>query len=143
MAPNGKRAAIIPLKPDYEDSGIHRIKHSQQREIAGVLDKTTVEVPRLSEDAGTYELLTFIREFQRAQAILGWTTGPKLFDKFKMHLQGFHRQTWSDEAHGQAQTVIHFDNTILAFKGQLLAHEVYANQMDFLRDLQKPPDMKP
>ncbi len=66
MARSMKCAASIPLLPDYEVSEVHNIKHSQTRDVAGVSEKTSVEVPRLSENAGTYELLTFIREFARA-----------------------------------------------------------------------------
>jgi hypothetical protein len=143
MAPQYNRAAIIPLKPDYEQSAIHRIKHAQTREIAGVTEKTSVEVPQLSEQAGTYELLTFLREFELARATMSWTTGPKLYEKFIMHLQGYHRQTWTDEAAGKAQTVATFDQTILEFKEQLLENKDYDNQMDYIRDLHKPQDMKP
>lgn len=143
MSRNVKRAPVIPLKPDFDESGIRRIKHSQSREVGGVSEKTTVEVPKLSEDAGTYELLTFVREFKRAREIMSWTTGPKLFEKFEMHLQGFHRQTWSDEAAGQPQTVVGFDATVLAFKEQLLEKEDYEDQLDFIRELRKPRDMKP
>jgi hypothetical protein len=49
-------------------------------------------------DAGTYKLLTFLREFHRAEEILLWTTGPVLFQKLKKLFQGFHRQAWSIEA---------------------------------------------
>jgi hypothetical protein len=66
MAHNVKHTAVIPLKPDYEESSIHWIKHSQSRDVTGVSEKTTFEALRLSEDAGTYELLTFIRDFQCA-----------------------------------------------------------------------------
>ncbi len=131
------------MKPDYEQSGIHRIKHTQSREVNGVSEKTTVEVPQLSENAGTYELLTFLREFELARATMSWTTGPKLYEKLLMHLQGYHRQTWSDEAAGNAQTVATFDATVLAFKQQLLENEDYDNQMDYIRELRKPRDMKP
>jgi hypothetical protein len=131
MARNINRSAVIPLKPDYEESSVHWIKHAQSRDVAGVSEKTTVKVPRLSEDSGTSVLLTFIREFQRTRAIMSWTTGPKLFEKFEMHLQGLHRQTWSNEAAGQAQTAVMFDLTVLAFKGQLLENKDYANQLDY------------
>jgi hypothetical protein len=57
-------------------------------------------------------------------------------------LQGFHRQTWSDEAAGQAQTVATFDETIQAFKSQLLEDEDYDNQLDLIRKFKKPHDMK-
>jgi hypothetical protein len=106
MAPHFSRAAIILLKPDYSESSIHRIKHTQTKDVGGVSEKTTVKVPQLSEDAGTYELLTFIREFQLARATMSWTTGPKLYEKFLMHLQGYHCQTWSDEAAGNVQRLL-------------------------------------
>jgi hypothetical protein len=132
MAPSYSCAAIIPLKPDYEQSGIHRIKHTQSREANGVSEKTTVEVPQLSENAGTYKLLTFLREFELVRATMSWITGPKLYEKLLMHLQGYHRQTWTDEAAGNTQTVIMFDKTVLAFKQQLLENEDYFNQMDYI-----------
>jgi hypothetical protein len=44
------------------ESSIHRIKHSQSREIGGVNEKTSVKVPRLSEDVGTDKLLNSIRD---------------------------------------------------------------------------------
>jgi hypothetical protein len=95
-------------------------------------------LPQLAEDTGTYELLTFIREFQLARATMSWTTGPKLYKKFLMHLQGYHCQMWSDEA------VVTFDKTVLAFfKQQLLENEDYDNQMEFIRDLCKPRETKP
>jgi hypothetical protein len=74
---------------------------------------------------------------------MSWTTGPKLYEKLLMHLQGYHRQTWTDEAAGNAQTVVTFDKTVLAFKQQLLENEDYDNQMDYIQDLRKPSDMKP
>jgi hypothetical protein len=104
--------------------------------------KTTVEVPQLSEEAGTYELLrTFIREFQLARATMSWTTGLKLYEKFLVHLQGSHCQAWVDEAAGQAQTVATSDVTLLAIKQELLENEYYDNQMDYIQDLHKPRDM--
>jgi hypothetical protein len=118
-------------------------RHLQQQDVGGVSEKRTVKVPRLSENAGTYELLTFIREFQQACSIMSWTTGPRLYKKFEVHLQGFHRQTWTDEAAGLAQTVVTFDTTVRAFKSQLLEDEDYDNQLDFIRELKKPRDMKP
>jgi hypothetical protein len=74
---------------------------------------------------------------------MSWTTGPRLYKKFEVHLQGFHRQTWSDEAVGQSQTVATFDATLLAFKSQLLEDKDYDNQLDYIQELRKPRDMKP
>jgi hypothetical protein len=92
------KAAPLPLIPDYDASAIRRIKESHQRETNGVLEKTSITLPVLSSDAGAYELLMFLREFRRAKDILHWTTGPILFQKFEILLQGFHRQAWSEEA---------------------------------------------
>jgi hypothetical protein len=69
------------LKSDYDESSIHWIK-----QIGGVNEKTSVKVPGLSEDSGTYKLRTFIREFSRAHSVMSWMMGPRLFEKFEMHL---------------------------------------------------------
>jgi hypothetical protein len=141
---NMERKLIIPLTPDYDESSIHRMKQSESREINGVKEKTTIEIPRLSSDAGTYELLTFIGEFNRAREIFNWTTGPKLFHQFGILLEGFHRQTWSEETQAVGTlTVQHFADALTAFKNQLLDAESYDKQMDSIRRLQKPRDMTP
>jgi hypothetical protein len=74
---------------------------------------------------------------------MSWTTGPRLYEKFEVHLQGFHRQTWTDEAAGLSQTVVTFDKTVRAFKSQLLEDEDYDNQLDFICELKKRHEMKP
>jgi hypothetical protein len=50
-----------------------------------------------------------------------------------MDLQGFHHQMWSNEATGQTLNIVMFDDTVRAFKGQLLESEDYKNEMDFIR----------
>jgi hypothetical protein len=112
---NRASIAVIPLKPDYDASLIQRVKHSQSRLLDdGVTtEKTTMEVPRLSITAGTYKLLVFLQEFKGASETLNWTTGPKLFEKFEILLQGFHQQTWSEIAQAVGTpTVLHFAEAI-------------------------------
>ena len=114
------KVAIIPLTPDYDELSIHHIKQSQSQVTNGVAEKTTVEVPRLSLDAGAYKLLTFIQEFNRAREILNWTTSPKLFETFEILLQGFHCQTRSKETEVVGTpTVQHFADALVGFKSHL------------------------
>jgi hypothetical protein len=40
-----------------------------------------------------------------------------------MHLQGFHRQTWSDEAAGQAQTMVMFDTNRSSLQGEIVGEQ--------------------
>jgi hypothetical protein len=102
----------------------------------------------LSSDAGTYELLTFLREFQRAKEILLWTTSPILFQKFKTLRQGFHHQK-----HGlqklkqlvckQCNTTLLAD-ALTGFKNSILGNEdYYDDQMDYIQQINKPQEMKP
>ena len=135
---------IIPLMPDYDELSIHRMKQSESWEINGVQEKTTIEIPRLSLDTGTYELLTFIREFNRAMEIFNWTMGPKRFHQFGILLERFHHQMWSEETKAVGMlTVQHFADALMAFKSHLLDAEGYDIQMDSIRRLQKPRDMTP
>jgi hypothetical protein len=138
------KVAVIPLKPDYDEAQVRRMKKSESRETNGIIEKITIEIPILSIDAGTYEFLTFIREFTRASEILGWTTGPKLCEHFETLLQGYHRQTWSEEANAVGtQTVQHFAEALTGFKSQLLENEDYDDQMDYIRQSIKPHEMNP
>jgi hypothetical protein len=96
---------------------------------------TTIEIPRLSLDAETYKLPTFISEFTQAN-----------YSKtFKILLQGFHHPMWSEEANAAVgtQTVQHFTDALMGFKSQLLENKDYGNQMDYIWQLTKPHEMKP
>jgi hypothetical protein len=62
--------------------------------------------------------------------------------KFEMHLQGLHCHTWSNEAACQAQTIVMFDKTVVAFQGQLWEDEDYKKQLDLIQELWNPRNMK-
>jgi hypothetical protein len=80
----------------------------------------------------------FLRKFHHAKDTLHWTTGPILFQKFEILLQGFHRQAWSDEAEAVGtKTVQHFADALTSFKSQLLENEDYDDQMDYIQQLKK------
>jgi hypothetical protein len=62
---------------------------------------------------------------------MSWTSGPRLYEKFEVR------------AAGLAQTIATSDETIQAFKSQFLEDEDYDNQLDFIRELKNPCNMKP
>ena len=54
------------------------------------------------------EYLHFINSFGKARRIMGWTTGPRLFLKFPMHLEDDHELQWDDAIDGVNETVANF-----------------------------------
>jgi hypothetical protein len=52
--------AIIPLKPDYDKSELKYFKHSTSCVVNGATEKTSFEIPQVSEEFIMYGLLMFI-----------------------------------------------------------------------------------
>ena len=85
-----KTVPVIPF--DYEPdnpTAVEYIKH-QLKIRAPDGSENTIEdrIQKLREDASPFEILQFLSTFQRVRRTMGWTTGPKLFQKFPMHLTG-------------------------------------------------------
>ena len=136
--------AHIPFDSEFDESNLHYIKHSKTVNIDGVLEVTHDKCQLLSENAGPYEILKFLQRFDRIRHALGWDDGPKLFNKFPEHLQGFHRDIWDDQVEGANTTTLESFNTELAlFKNELLDGYNYGDQMAYLRVLRKPGKMTP
>ena len=83
---SNKQHNIVPLKPDFDESKLQYIKHKISREENGVREETEQKVPSLPTTSTAYQKLMFFEAFTCARAVLGWTTGPKLYTKFPMHL---------------------------------------------------------
>ena len=144
MAPKQpKKHNIIPLKPDFDESKLQFVKHKITRDENGVREETEQRVPTLPITATAYQKLMFFEAFSRARLIMGWTTGPKLYSKFVMHLSLVHLRTWTTTVGNHNQTVANFDVDLQAFKSTLLTGYRYHNQMDYLREVKKPRESSP
>ena len=70
-------------------------------------------------------------------------TGQKLYQKFRMHLEGYHLELWETINDGKNRTVDNFCAGLTEFKNELLADYTYEDQMDYLRKVKKPPKLTP
>ena len=71
------------------------VRHQRTVTDANDMRETTEErVPRLDDDATPNHILHFLSAFHRARASMQWTTGPRLFQKFCVHLDDDHLDTW-------------------------------------------------
>jgi hypothetical protein len=145
MAPTRKRqqAPVIPLKPDYDKSEVEFIKHRRAEVQAGVTEEVQERVPIIDDASTPFQKLEMFTAFAKARRHLAWTTGPKLFQRFCMQLEGSHLMTWDDQIVGVQQTVPNFDMHLLTFKNTLLMGYRHGDQMDYLRSIKKPKDMSP
>ena len=72
-----------------------------------------------------------------------WNTGPKLFQRFIMHLEGVHLTTWEAQIDGVNETVVNFNAQFTDFKRGLLEGYKYLDQMDYLKELKKGKEQIP
>lgn len=87
----GRATHTIPFDSEVDRTELTYVKHYRRVTENNVEETFQEQVPRLSETAEPlFELLKFLAAFQHARDTLTWTTGPKLFQKFPMHLEGKH-----------------------------------------------------
>ena len=109
MAPTKKKIdPVIPIKADYDESLVEYIKHRRSESNNNVTEEISERVPILPDDATAHRIVTFLAAFNQARRHMQWTTGPKLFQRFELHLQGTHLLTWQDQTFGANQTVAIF-----------------------------------
>ena len=112
---------VIPFDAHYDESEIEYIKHERVVvENNEERDKFIERVPRLSEEAEPFAILRFLAAFARACKDLAWTTGPKLYQKFRMHLTGYPLELWDTTIFGNNRTVPTFNVALNKFKNELL-----------------------
>ena len=139
-----RRVPVIPFDAHYDESEIEYIKHERVVvENNEERDKIIERVPRLSEEAEPFEILRFLAAFARAREDLAWTTGPKLYQKFRMHLTGYPLELWDTTIFGNNRTVATFNVALNEFKNELLQGYHYEDQLDYLREVKKPGKMTP
>ena len=144
MAPTKKKIdPVIPIKADYDESLVEYIKHRRSESNNNVTEEISERVPILPDDATAHRIVTFLAAFNQARRHMQWTTGPKLFQRFELHLQGTHLLTWQDQTFGANQTVAIFNGHLELFKDSLLAGYDYEEQKDYLRSIRKTADQTP
>ena len=145
MAPTRRKqhGAVIPFKSDYDETALEYIKHRRSETVNNVTEEISEMLFKLTDDATPFLILRFFSTFKHVRQTMQWTTGPKLFQKFRVHLSDTHLSTWSALNAGVHETVANFDSGIFEFKTTLLTGYKYYDQMDYLRNMKKPPTMSP
>ena len=116
-----RRVPVIPFDAQYDESEIEYIKHERITiDNNGEEEKVNERMPRLNEEAEPLEILRFLSAFARVREDLSWTNGPKLYQKFRMHLTGYHLELWDTTIDGNNRTVATFNDVLKEFKTELL-----------------------
>ncbi len=74
---------------------------------------------------------------------MGWTTGPKRYQKFPIRLHDYHLDVWELLTGDRTHTVAHFNAQLQEFKLELQRGYKYEEQMNYLRSLKKSDKMEP
>jgi len=111
MAPTKRhnKKPIIPLTKDTVDEKAEYIKHSRSTTADGVTETVEERIIKVGDSFTPRQLLDFLTVFAQARATLHWTTGPKLFQKFRSQLSGVPLEVWLDAIDGMNQTMVNFD----------------------------------
>jgi hypothetical protein len=128
------------LKYDY--SKIEFIIHHLATTIDNVAETVEEGVPKLSNKATPYEILKFLNTFDGVCTNLSWTTGPKLFQKFQLHLKDHHYDLWEPIIVDVTKNISQFNKCLGECKTELLEGYTYEHQMDYLREIKKPSQMQ-
>ena len=105
-----KAVPVIPFDYELDTTSLEYVKHQLKTRAAdGTEDTIEDRIPKLREDAPPFEILHFLSTFQRVRRTMGWTTGPKLVQKFPMHLTGYHLDTWELHMAGRNATANNFE----------------------------------
>ena len=128
---NRRIKPVIPFEYEPENpTAVEFIKH-QLRTRAQDNEETIEErIPKLSEDSSPYDILQFLSVFQRVRRTMNWTTGPKLYQKFAVHLSTYHLDVWELLTEDRNATVANFNEQLQEFKAELLQGYSYEDQMD-------------
>jgi len=140
------RREIIPISSKARPISERR-KISFKRDVTeanGVREVTELSMYVLNEDATPIEIFQMIREFDEATVSLKWTSGPKLFDNFKILVSGsiIASTEWQLQVDQiTTKTTATFASARNEFLKEMLKPLNYAKQLDYLRSLKKPFNM--
>lgn len=146
MAPTRRhnKTPVIPLMPTAEEKEFKPefVKHTRSTTDANGVGETVEErIPKIGDETTVRQLLSFLTTFGQARATLSWTTGAKLFHKFRMHLSGIQLTNWEDAIDGMNQNVNNFDAALITNRGSHRPHEPHTQrpQVDPTTPLETAP----
>ncbi len=142
MANRRKKPVILfDYEPDHTTPVVY-IKHQLCTRNEDDEDLVEDKIPKLNEDASPYEILQFLSTFQRVRKVMGWTSVPKLYQKFPIHLHNYHLDVSELITGDLTHAVAYFNAQLQEFKLELRGYK-YEEQMNNLRSLKKPGKMEP
>ena len=141
---NRRKKPVIPFdfEPDYSIP-MEYIRHQLRTRTENDEDVVEEKLQRLHEEASPYEILQFFSAFQRVRSSMNWAEGPKLYQKFPLHLNDYHLEIWESLTNQRDRTTDNFNLQLQEFKAELLRGYKYEDQMNYLRSLKKPGKMEP
>ena len=102
--------SIIPFLPDFEVKDLTTIEFKRTTTENGDTETVKYKLYKISEDTTHRCLLHCIFTFNKARVPLGWTTGRKLYPKFKDLLDSLDDETWWEEYFNENQLTENVNN---------------------------------
>ena len=102
-----------------------------------------LEIPKFNNESDEYLLLT-LREFNdmiKTYDLFTLLNATKFYDRFRRCLSGDAVDTWNGLIAGTTKNLANFTTAQLELVETLIGDEAYDDQIEYLQDTQKLPDM--
>ena len=139
-------SSVIPFQFDFSVNKLKTLTTKRKTTDAnGEVETVEVKLPLIGAACSKFQILYCVGNFRKAARTLGWTTGPKLFNKWKELLEDDHDVTLWDQhytSNAFTETVANFWLLIRIFISLKFANNLnaYDNHKEFL--LRKTKDCK-
>ena len=136
----------IPFKYDFKADKLKTIKTKKKTTVGNDTETTEVEIPIIGSSCTKFQLIYCTNKFRKGATTMGWTTGPRLFLKFKEILESERDvELWDQHytSEGMTETVANFWNLVrifirLKFENNM---DAYDNHKDYLLAVTKEKEM--
>ena len=136
----------IPFKYDFDANKIKTLTTKKKTTVGNDVKTVEVQLPLIGPSCSKFQLIYCVAKFQHAPNTLQWTTGPKLFNKWKQILEdAYNVQIWDQyyASNNFTESVANFWELIQLFISLKFANnmDTYNNHKDYLLAQKKAREM--
>ena len=136
----------IPFKFDFDINKVKTLTTKNTTTVGNDTETVEVKIPLIGPSCTKFQLIYCVTKFWHASNTLQWTTGPKLFNKWKQILEDAYDVEFWDQhftSNGFTETVDNFWDLIRIFIFLKFANntDTYNNHKDYLLAQKKTREM--
>ena len=137
----------IPFKYDFDPNTLKKLTTKKNTTVGNDTEMVEVQLPLIGLSCTKFQLIYCVAKFRHVSNTLQWTTGPKVFNKWKQILKdAYDMELWDQYFQSNRfiiKSVANFWNLIRIFISLKCAKntDTYDNHKDYLLAQKKPREM--